>query len=67
MRESAQVYDSREHHRAECEARFVLSMPKGNRKTYLESIEKARGKRGREYLEKYIMAEWAKKKPPKRL
>jgi hypothetical protein len=67
VRESAQVYDSREHHRAECEARFVLSMPKGNRKTYLEGIEKARGKRGREYLEKYIMAEWTKKKPPKRL
>ena len=67
MRESAQVYDDRERYRAECEARFVLAMAKTDRKAYLEGIEKSRGKSGREYLEKYIMAEWAKKKPPKRL
>jgi len=67
VRESAQILDNRERHRAECEARAVLSMPKSNRKAYLEGVEKSRGKSGREYLEKYIMAEWAKKKPPKRL
>lgn len=67
MRESAQVLDDRERHRAECEARFVLKMPRADRQTYLAGIEKTRGKSGREYLEKYIMAEWAKKKPPKRL
>lgn len=67
MREPAQVLYDRERYRAECEARFVLAMAKPDRKTYLEGVEKLRGKSGREYLEKFIMDEWSKKKPPKRL
>lgn len=62
MREPAQVLDERERHRAECEARYVLKMPKADRKAYLADIEKRRGKPGREYLEKFIWQEWDKKK-----
>lgn len=56
---------SGEQHRAECEARFVLKMKLADRRAYLESIEKYRGKDGRKYLEEFIKAEWAKKRPPK--
>lgn len=55
---------SGEQHRAECEARFVLRMRLADRRAYLESIEKFRGKDGRKYLEGFIKAEWAKKKTP---
>ena len=54
-----------EKHRAECEARWVLKMKLADRRTYLESIEKYRGKDGRKYLEDFIKTEWAKKRPPK--
>lgn len=53
-----------EQHRAECEARFVLKMKLADRRAYLESIEKIRGKDGRKYLESCIKKEWAKKKTP---
>ena len=53
-----------EQHRAECEARFVLKMKLADRRAYLESIEKFRGKDGRKYLEEFIKIEWAKKKTP---
>jgi len=53
-----------EKHRAECEARFVLKMKLADRRAYLESIEKYRGKDGRKYLEGFIKTEWAKKKTP---
>lgn len=53
-----------EQHRAECEARFVLKMKLADRRVYLESIEKHRGKEGRKYLEGFIKKEWAKKRPP---
>ena len=36
-----------------------------DRRAYLESIEKFRGKAGRNYLEGFIEAEWAKKHPTK--
>ena len=55
---------SGEQHRAECEARFVLKMKLADRRAYLESIEKYRGKDGRKYLEGFIKKEWAKKKTP---
>ena len=54
-----------EQHRAECEARWVLKMKLADRRAYLESIEKFRGKDGRKYLEDFIKTEWAKKRPPK--
>lgn len=53
-----------EQHRAECEARYVLRMKLADRRAYLESIEKFRGKDGRKYLEGFIQKEWAKKKTP---
>ena len=56
---------SGEQHRAECEARAVLKMKLADRRAYLESIEKIRGKDGRKYLEEFIKIEWAKKKTPK--
>lgn len=54
-----------EQHRAECEARYVLRMKLADRRAYLESIEKFRGKDGRKYLEGFIQKEWAKKRPPR--
>lgn len=54
-----------EQYRAECEARAVLKMKLADRRAYLESIEKFRGKDGRKYLEEFIKIEWAKKKTPK--
>lgn len=53
-----------EQHRAECEARWVLKMKLADRRAYLESVEKSRGRDGRKYLEGFIKIEWAKKKTP---
>lgn len=47
-----------EQHRRECEARWVLKLPLTKRREYLESLEKPRGKAGREYLEAEIKKQW---------
>lgn len=45
--------------RRRCEAKYVLAMPKlEQRRDYLIRIEKARGLKGREYLEEEIRKVW---------
>jgi hypothetical protein len=51
-----------EEWRLECEAKYVLSIPKNERKAYLITIEDKRGKEAREKLEKEILRIWNKKK-----
>jgi len=48
-----------EEGRRRCEAKYVLAMPKlEDRRDYLRRIEKARGLKGREYLEEEIRKVW---------
>ena len=49
-----------EEWRMECEARYVLSIPKDKRKLYLADVEAKRGKEPREQLEKEILRLWKK-------
>ena len=51
-----------EEWRMECEARYVLSIPKDKRKLYLADVETKRGKEPRELLEKEILRLWKKNK-----
>ena len=51
-----------EEWRMECEARYVLSIPKDKRKLYLADVETKRGKEPRELLEKEILRLWKKSK-----
>lgn len=58
---------SREHHnpttseawRLECEARYVLSMPKEQRAPYLRRVGQNRGKAARERLEAEVRRQYA--------
>ena len=54
-----------EEWRMECEARYVLSIPKEKRKLYLMDVETKRGKEPRQQLEKEIMRLWTKTKSTK--
>lgn len=54
-----------EEWRMECEARYVLSIPKEHRKNYLADVESKRGKESREQLEKEILRIWKDKKSNK--
>jgi hypothetical protein len=48
-----------EEGRRRCEAKYVLAMPRlEDRRDYLRRIEKARGLKGREYLEEEIRKVW---------
>lgn len=51
-----------EEWRMECEARYVLSIPKEQRKNYLADVEDKRGKEARLTLEVEIMKQWKNKK-----
>ncbi len=51
-----------EEWRMECEARYVLSIPKEKRKLYLADVESKRGTESREQLEKEILILWKSKK-----
>lgn len=46
----------------ECEARYVLSIPKEQRKNYLADVESKRGKEPRLQLEQEILRLWKDKK-----
>jgi hypothetical protein len=46
----------------ECEARYVLSIPKEKRKLYLADVESKRGQESRLQLEKEILRLWKDKK-----
>lgn len=54
-----------EEWRMECEARYVLSIPKEKRKLYLADVEGKRGKQARLELESEIMKQWTDKKSTK--
>lgn len=51
-----------EEWRMECEARYVLSIPKQERQNYLADVEGKRGKEARLTLEAEIMKQWKNKK-----
>ena len=51
-----------EEWRMECEARYVLSIPKEKRKLYLADVESKRGQESRLQLEKEILRLWKDKK-----
>lgn len=51
-----------EEWRMECEARYVLSIPKEQRKNYLADVESKRGKEPRFQLEQEILRLWKNKK-----
>lgn len=51
-----------EEWRMECEARYVLSIPKEKRKMYLADVESKRGKESRVQLEGEILRLWKNKK-----
>ncbi len=55
-------YSYSEQYRRECEARMVLAWPLLKRRKYLLSVEDARGKDGREYLEAEMIRQWNLKK-----
>lgn len=44
-----------EQRRRECEARYVLAMPKDRRKPWLNAIGKIRGLEGQRYLEEEVI------------
>ncbi|MFT0532250.1 hypothetical protein ACMHYJ_05355 [Castellaniella hirudinis] len=44
-----------EQHRRECEARRVLSLPKPERRPWLDSIGKRRGQAAQKYLEDEVI------------
>lgn len=44
-----------EQHRRECEARYVLAMPREARKPWLDSIGKRRGLAAQKYLEEEVI------------
>jgi len=44
-----------EQFRRECEARYILAMPKEQRKPWLDSIGARRGKDAQAYLEEEVM------------
>lgn len=54
-----------EEWRMECEARYVLSIPKEQRKNYLADVESKRGKEPRLQLEQEILRLWTNKKQQK--
>ena len=47
--------DAIEQHRRECEARWVLSLSKEQRKPWLDSIGKRRGPDAQKYLEDEVI------------
>lgn len=49
------VKNSTEQFRRECEARYVLAMPKDQRKPWLDSIGKRRGPAAQRYLEDEVI------------
>lgn len=49
---------STEQHRMECEAREVLSWPKGDRTNYLALVERRRGPEASQLLKDEIMRQW---------
>ena len=50
-----------EHHRRECEARFVLAMPtKEDRAAYIKLVRARRGLISSKQLKEDIMREWKK-------
>ncbi len=51
-----------EQHRLACEARHVLAMPYHERKPWLDSIGKRRGKAAQKYLEAEVKRQFRLKK-----
>lgn len=51
-----------EQRRRECEARHVLSLPKPERKPYLDRIGKRRGHAAQKYLEEEVVRQFKLKK-----
>lgn len=54
--------DAIEQYRLECEARHVLSMPREQRKPWLDSIGKRRGRAAQKYLEEEVIRQHKMKK-----
>jgi len=54
--------DAIEQYRLECEARHVLSMPREQRKPWLDSIGKRRGLEAQKYLEAEVKRQFRLKK-----
>lgn len=62
MVDGLQVCSFCQRHRAECEARFVLSMPRRlDRQQYLESITSRRGPAAGKELKDLVMTIWKAK------
>lgn len=54
-----------EQFRRECEARWILAMPKEARKPWLDSISKVRGKAAQKYLEEEVIRQHRMRKESK--
>lgn len=58
----AVVSGDTENFRRECEARYVLAMPKEQRKPWLDSIGKRRGVEAQKYLEAEVIRQYRLRK-----
>lgn len=57
-----EIKNSTEQFRRECEARWVLSLPKPKRKPWLNGIGEKRGRAAQRYLEEEVIRQHKMKK-----